>query len=220
MEGEGSDGRGVLLWSAVFGELVHAAFVGSADEVEDGPGEGIESGGGGGERELVGDAAGFEDGEEVVMAGAKELVGLAAVAGFTADGEEKAVEILLVAPELHANGDGGGEAVADASGGANACVGDGLELGDGEMDGGGVDVFFGLEVEIERAFGDMGGCGDIFDAGGGESLFAEDFDGCGEDLLTAQIGEDLLAGEYAGGGGGAHGIKLACLMGRMQERFG
>ena len=196
MEGEGGDGGGVLLRCAVWGDLVCAALIGSADEVEDGPGEGIERGGAacwaGGEFVVM--EAGLQDREKVVVAGAEDIAGLAAMPGFTADGEEEPVEILLVTPELHANGDGGGEAVAKAGRGADAVVGEGLELSDGEVNGGGVDVLFGFEVEVEGAFGDVGGGGDVLDASVGESFFAEDLDGGDEDLLTAQVGEDLLAG--------------------------
>ncbi len=77
------------------------------------------------------------------------------------------------------------------------------------MDGGGVNVFLRFEVEVEGALGDVGGGGDVFDAGGGETFFAEDLDGGGEDLLTAEVGEDLLACRDACSGGRAHEIKLA-----------
>jgi hypothetical protein len=76
--------------------------------------------------------------------------------------------------------------------------------------GSGVDVFLGFEVKVEGAFGDMGGRSHVFDTGSGEPFLPEDLDGCGEDFLTAQVGEDLLASGDAGNGRGTHEIKLAC----------
>ncbi len=136
------------------------------------------------------------------MTSAEELVGLATVGLLATDGEEKAVQAELLGPVAHADGDGDGEAVADAVGGGSALGGEALEFGDGLVDGGGVDVFFRFEVEVEGALGDFGGAGDVFDAGVVEALPAEEFDGSGEDLIAAQVGQHLFAGWS-----GRHGFK-------------
>ncbi len=130
-----------------------------------------------------------EDVKEGGVAVAEQVVGLAAMVLLAAYGEQQAVEAELLGPVTHADFDGDGEALANAMGGEGALGGEPLELRDGLLDGRGVDVFLGLEVEVEGAFGDPGGGGDVVDAGVVEALFAEDLDGRSEDLVTAKVGE-------------------------------
>jgi hypothetical protein len=193
LEGDGGDGGGVLL-GGVGGEAVEAALVAAADHVEDCPGGGFEAlRVATVRREFVGGGCFGKDREEGTVADAEEFVRLAAVALLPAYGGQEAVQALLLFPKTNADGDGGGEAVAYTDGGAGALVRDLLEMLDGLLNGGGVNVLFGLEVEVERALGDLRGGGNVVYRGVCESFAAEDLDRGGEDFVAAEVGENLLA---------------------------
>jgi hypothetical protein len=196
LERDAGDVGGVLL-RGVGVQVVEAALVAAADHVEDSPGEGVE----GLRLDLAGLDGFFEDGDEAVVAGAEGFVGLAAVLLFAANGDDQAVEVLLVRPELEAGSDDQGELLAQAVGGGEAFGDEGVELVDGLAEGGGVDVFLGAEVEVQCAFGDLRGGGDVVDGSVGETLLSKDLDSGGEDLAAAQVGEGLLTSL-----GGSHGI--------------
>ncbi len=70
------------------------------------------------------------------------------------------------------------------------------ELGEGLLDGGLVDGVLGAEVEVEGAFGEVGGLGDLLHASGFEALVPEDFGGSGEDFGAAELGDDLMLSIY------------------------
>ena len=124
LEGDRGDGGGVLL-GGVGGLVVEAAFVAAADHVEDGPGEGVEGFVGLG-FDLADGYGLLQDGYEGVVAGAEDVVGLAAVFLFAAHRDDEAVEVLVVQPEFEADGDGDGELVADAVGSGYALGYNGL----------------------------------------------------------------------------------------------
>ena len=180
MQGRCGDEGSVLSWG-VGGDVIDAAFVAAADHVEDGPGKACEVL----RFELAGGNRFLQDGDEGGVAGAENVVGLAAVLLLAANGDDQPVEVLVVDPELEAGGDGDAELLADAVGGGEALGDELLELADGLLEGGGVDILLGAEIEVEGAFGDFGGGGDVVDRGVGETLLAKDLDGRGEDFATA-----------------------------------
>jgi hypothetical protein len=212
LEGDAGDVGGILL-GCVGVQVVEAAFVAAADHVEDGPGERVE----GLKLDFAGCDSLLEKGDESVVAGTEGFVGLAAVFLLAAHGDDEPVQVLLVGPELEACGDDDGQLLAQAVGGGYAFGDEGVELVDGLPECGGVNVFLGAEVEVERALGDFGRGSYIVHRGIRETLLTKDFNGGHEDLAPAQVGEGLLAGW--GGGHGFHASTEAGICADPGERL-
>lgn len=108
--------------------------------------------------------------------------------GLAADGEEQAVEAAALEPELEPGGDEGGYSLADTGGRLQALLDAFVELVNGVLDGCDINLFFGAEVQVERAFGDVGLGGDVLCARGGEAFGAEDLQRRGDDLGAPKVG--------------------------------
>jgi len=197
----------------VWVEVVEASLVAPANHVENGPGEVVKGLG----LDFTGLDSFLEDGDEAFVTRAEDVVGLAAMLLFAADGDDEAIEVLLVHPEFETSGHDDGKFAAEAVGGGEPVGDKGVEFVDRLAEGGGVNVLFGAEVEVEGALGDFRGGGDVVDRGVGKTLLSKDFDGSGEDLPTAQIGEGLLTS--LGGGHGIHASTGVGVRADLREGF-
>jgi hypothetical protein len=70
----------------------------------------------------------------------------------------------------------------------------GVEGEDALAEGGEEEVTFGVEVEVDGAFGDAGVGGDLVDGGGVVAAEGEDVAGGFEDFGGAELLEDVLFG--------------------------